>query len=769
MLPRHSFDTHDYYVLEHNPHVGPSLSQVARRLGVQVVERAGELDNFWVVRASKQRSSSPLSKRDTRLAALRSSPYPRDLDSHTARRIADSVTHLSRQELRQRVKRAPPPIRPGDGDDASKHPLAQAEFPEHAMNITRLWDMGITGNGVVTSFVDDGLDYESEDLADNFWEAGSYDFNDHEALPYPKLFDDHHGTRCAGQVGAVKNNVCGVGIAYDSKVAGIRILSGPISDLNYNYQNTSIYSCSWGPPDDGKSMESPSYLIQRAILNGIQNGRDGKGSIFVFASGNGAAYGDQCNFDGYTNSIYSITVAAIDYKGLHPIYSEACAANLVVAYSSGSGHHIVTTDKGKSECATTHGWNLSCLHPTQLVPELTWRDLQHLTVRTAEVINTDDPDWDKTASGRLFSYKYGYGRLNGYEFVTAAQNWQLVKPQAWLELPAVQVGDGSSTLTGEMSGGEPIVPGGVTSTITNGSNLESLEHITVRVWITHDRRGDVEVEVISPNGIKSILAARRLVDTNKDGYPAWRFMSVKHWDEDARGTWTIRVSDIGAKDRTGHFLGWQLSLFGSTIDASIAREYEISLFDKVLPSLPSPNEPVVGDHPSTTTKAHPKPTEHLPGDHGEAEGEADKPAFETGDPTEDTAEPTSSSSTAPSGTMVPTADEGWFSDMSTLVSNQRWVFGAAGLVFLFGLTAGVFLCRRAARRRRAEDYSALPGDDLALGVLPRGRRGPRTKELYDAFGERGDDEDEPDEHTGLRAGSPRCDWGRGRVPRGLLG
>src|SRR6266702_2248985 len=191
---RHSFDIHDYYVLEHNPSVGPSLSQVTRRLGVQVVERAGELENFWVVRVPKRHSSSPLSKRDgegdrvlARLAALRSSHYARDPDSHATRRIADSVTHLSRQELRQRIKRAPPPIRPGD--DASKHPLAQAiidkldihdpqftrqwhlvneEFPEHIMNVTRLWDEGITGNGVVTAFVDDGLDYESEDLADNF-------------------------------------------------------------------------------------------------------------------------------------------------------------------------------------------------------------------------------------------------------------------------------------------------------------------------------------------------------------------------------------------------------------------------------------------------------------------------------------------------------------------------------------------------------------------------------------------------------------------------
>lgn len=114
------------------------------------------------------------------------------------------------------------------------------------------------------------------------------------------------------------------------------------ASLNYGYQNTSIYSCSWGPADDGRSMEAPGYLVEKAVVNGINKGRAGKGSVFVFAAGNGAANGDQCNFDGYTNSIYSITVAAVDYKGLHPYYSEPCAANMVVAYTSGSGNHIVS-------------------------------------------------------------------------------------------------------------------------------------------------------------------------------------------------------------------------------------------------------------------------------------------------------------------------------------------------------------------------------------------------------------------------------------------
>jgi kexin len=161
----------------------------------------------------------------------------------------------------------------------------------------------------------------------------------------------------------------------------------------------------------------------------------------------------------------------------------------------------------------------------------------------------------------------------------------------------------------------------------------------------------------------------------------------------------------------------------------------------------------VSDRPSTTTKAHPKPTDHLPGDHGEAEGEADKPAFDDSNPTDDATRP-STSATA-SGTMIPTADEGWFSDMSSLVSNQKWVFGAAGIVLLFGVMAGLFLCRRARRHRRAAGhYSALPDDDVALGALPRGGSGtPRTKELYDAFGEQ-DDDDDADENTGLRASSP---------------
>ncbi|KAH7322260.1 hypothetical protein B0J17DRAFT_743585, partial [Rhizoctonia solani] len=50
--------------------------------------------------------------------------------------------------------------------------------------------------------------------------------------------------------------------------------------------------CSWGPPDDGRSIEAPGTLIKKAVINGVQKGCGGKGSVFVFASGNGAGSDD---------------------------------------------------------------------------------------------------------------------------------------------------------------------------------------------------------------------------------------------------------------------------------------------------------------------------------------------------------------------------------------------------------------------------------------------------------------------------------------------
>lgn len=798
---KRTYGTHNYYVLEHiSSSASVSLFDVAQALGVEVVEQAGELQHHWIVRKEKSQAefvgrgeiSDPVIQAYQDLHARANSPLSlRSEEFNHARRIISSVNYLSRQTLRRRVKRAPPPLSPPSPSSSRgiaerlgiqdpmfsrQWHLVNDDFPEHMMNVTPVWDMGFTGKGVIASLVDDGLDYESEDLAANFDADDSYDFNDHEALPTPKNFDDHHGTRCAGQVAAGKNNVCGIGIAYESKVAGVRILSGPITDideaaaLNYGFQNVSIYSCSWGPPDNGRSMEGPGYLINKAVVNGINNGRGGKGSIFVFASGNGAAHGDQCNFDGYTNSIYSVTVSAVDYKGLHPYYSEPCAANMIVAYSSGGGKHIVTTDKGKNSCATTHG-GTSAAAPNavgvfalalQARPDLTWRDVQHLCVETARMINDDDPDWERTAAGRLYSYKYGFGVLDASKYVRAAQSWKLVKPQSWFLSKTIQLAEGTMDASNTFTGGQVIGKGGIKSTLTVSTqmlidnNFESLEHINIRVWISHSKRGDVEVEVVSPHGVKSVLASTRQGDQADTGYPGWTFMSVKHWGEDPVGDWIIKVSDQETEEHNGTFHGWNMIFWGSTIDPSKAQKFEVPLVDNILPPIESTPRPTI---PSATTSIqHTKPTSLLPGDHGTAEGENTKPAFSS--IKEDVAAPTSSPTSISS-----TPDEGWFSDMSSLVTGQKWVFAALGAVALFGVGAGAFFWRRRMVKSRSQ-YSALAGgDDMSMSAvgghqMTAATGGPRTtRELYDAFGEVSDDDD--DELTTLRPPHARTTAGLG--------
>ena len=43
-----------------------------------------------------------------------------------------------------------------------------------------------------------------------------------------QIFLYSHGTRCAGEVASIADNgICGVGVAYDSNVAGIRMLDQP--------------------------------------------------------------------------------------------------------------------------------------------------------------------------------------------------------------------------------------------------------------------------------------------------------------------------------------------------------------------------------------------------------------------------------------------------------------------------------------------------------------------------------------------------------------
>lgn len=78
------------------------------------------------------------------------------------------------------------------------------------------------------------------------------------------------------------NNWCGVGIAPDSRVGGIRMLDGPVTEIveskavSYNAKNIHIMSASWGPSDNGRMVDGPGKLVSAAFLKGITQVRSSK-------------------------------------------------------------------------------------------------------------------------------------------------------------------------------------------------------------------------------------------------------------------------------------------------------------------------------------------------------------------------------------------------------------------------------------------------------------------------------------------------------------
>ncbi|KAI9813113.1 MAG: pheromone processing endoprotease [Pycnora praestabilis] len=664
----------------------------------------------------------------------------------------------------------------------------------HDVNVTDVWMQGITGQNATVAIVDDGLDMYSDDLKNNYFAEGSWDYNDPGPEPKPRLSDDRHGTRCAGEIGAVKNNVCGVGVAWDTKVAGIRILSAPISDadeavaLNYQFQKNLIYSCSWGPPDDGQSMDAPGILIKRAMVNAVQNGRDGKGSIYVFASGNGAANEDNCNFDGYTNSIYSITVGAIDRKGMHPYYSEKCSAQLVVTYSSGSGDAIHTTDVGTNACFTQHG-GTSAAAPLAagifslvlcIRPDLSWRDLQYLVLDTAVPVNEDDGDWQNTTMGKRFSHKYGYGKLDAYAIVEAAKDFVSVKPQAWYNSPWMHVkqkipqGDQGLASTFE-----------VTTSELQDANLEALEHVTVTMNVEHARRGDLSVELKSPNNVVSHLSATRRNDASTEGYADWTFMSVVHWGESGLGTWTVVVKDTQVNEHNGTFVDWKLTLWGQSIDASrqellpMPTEHDDDNHDA--PTTASAITTSVLVDSSSTTEMPPSPTDHIdrPINAKPSDTDAEVTSAAATSDVPSVTSITASSMLSPTSTATAKPDHflpSFFPTFGVSKRTQIWIYGALGLIVVFCVGLGTyFYTARGKRLRNSRDdieFEMLDDhddfDDGAANGAAGGRKGKRRAgELYDAFAGESDedlfsDEDEKAYRDG-HGGEPEEEQ-RGRRP-----
>uniref|UniRef100_A0A8C8GKH4 P/Homo B domain-containing protein n=1 Tax=Oncorhynchus tshawytscha TaxID=74940 RepID=A0A8C8GKH4_ONCTS len=471
------------------------------------------------------------------------------------------------------------------------------------INVTGVWERNITGTGVTVVVVDDGVQHTLQDIQPNYSPEGSYDLNsnDPDPMPHPDaLSDNHHGTRCAGEIAAVSNNsFCAVGVAYGSKVAGIRVLDGPLTDsmeavaFNKHYQINDVYSCSWGPDDDGRTVDGPHPLGKAALQHGVIAGRRGFGSIFVVASGNGGQYEDNCNYDGYANSIYTVTIGAVNEEGKMPFYAEECASMLAVTFSSGGRtlRSIVTSDWSLQQgtgCTDGHT-GTSAAAPLaagmvalmlQVRPCLTWRDVQHIITYTATKYDVQG-DWKINGAGFHHSHQHGFGLLNAWRLVNAAKVWEMVPFLVSYQSPVLKEEELIPAYPDQLN-----LTWNVTAADLRQSGMQTLEHVSVTLTMVHSRRGNVEIVLLCPSGMTSLIGARRTLDMDTSGYSDWTFSTVRCWGERAEGQYRLQVSDH-SKDQSLSLCRSPLTLYGSSLSFEEVKERQRSGYTSLLKQQPA--------------------------------------------------------------------------------------------------------------------------------------------------------------------------------------
>lgn len=487
-------------------------------------------------------------------------------------------------------------------------------------------------------------------------------------LPEVSYPDQHGTAVAGLVAAITNNHIGVSGVAPNTSLASLRLTAAPVTDkqiadaLVSGFQEIDIYNNSWKPADLHVSVP----LALSAIEQGIKLGRDGKGNIYIFSAGNDGWLGGDVNYNPFANSRYTIAVGAIDHKGAQSWYSEPSASLFISAYSSssyvdGTSIGITTTDLvGKS------GYNHNGIPSSQgsensfpitdslrsseqqpgnypnfpqienpkdypsgnytrrfggtsasapivsgvvalmleANPNLTWRDVQHILVETAdqndfgelsqaESSRETTTGWWQNGAGHWVNHKYGFGAIDATAAVNAASNWRPVSQEfsstsGWINvnksipdydtvgLLGQTVRDILQKDWADVTAAEkeileetekPVNPLSLKSTTTILENIKT-EWVEVIFNATHSNRGDLKVSLISPNGTESILANQH--PDSGSNYDQWVFTSARNWGESSMGNWTLQVSDEWGNEVVGEWKDWKLNIYGTVNPATVS-------------------------------------------------------------------------------------------------------------------------------------------------------------------------------------------------------
>lgn len=284
------------------------------------------------------------------------------------------------------------------------------------ISVCEAWNYA-TGRNVKIAILDTGVDVNHNDLAQNISNI-SYDT---ETNTSPSVFYGEHGTLCAGIAAAVKDNGISIaGVAPEATIVPISNTLGTSTNsrlkraegIVWAYQHdVDIISNSWG---------SPTFhaAIDEAIQDAFEYGRQGKGCVIVFASGNestNVGYPANCN-----DTI--LAVGSINKTGIRDSDSNYGTKLDLVAPGVG----ILTTFPNNNT-NYSKGTSMACPHVAGVAALILERNSELTVNQINSIINSSS----KKLSGVIFNVQtpdglwnneYGYGLVDAYSSIINTPN-----------------------------------------------------------------------------------------------------------------------------------------------------------------------------------------------------------------------------------------------------------------------------------------------------------------------------------------------------------
>lgn len=283
--------------------------------------------------------------------------------------------------------------------------LKNLQNPGYDINVEDAWTI-TKGAGVKVAVVDSGIDYTHADLDDNLGLIHYNTITQTAVNTYPL---NSHGTHVAGIIAAEgDNNNMVSGVAYEAELINVynpmnstdgmtQVSAQLASGINWARGiGADIINCCWGTSD----LNFTSSILENAIDDALTYGRNSKGCVVVFSSGNDDCMSYPANCDSRI-----LTVGAIGPDGYLMLGSGYSSALDVVA----PGVSVVSTIPGSYVDYMT-GTSQAAPHVSGIAALVI---AANPNLSREEVVRAIELSCRKIPQSEIYNYNSVYNRYNG--------------------------------------------------------------------------------------------------------------------------------------------------------------------------------------------------------------------------------------------------------------------------------------------------------------------------------------------------------------------